>query len=139
MLSILAHHGGVRRAVIDEGSSRGDRCPQVTAPTLEIQAHSAPLGLTFYTGRQFPAEYHGDVFVAYHGSWNRSVPTGYKVARIRFRDGKPAGVEDFATGWLRDGRVLGRPVDLIVGRDDALFLSDDSAGQIDRIIDRASP
>jgi glucose/arabinose dehydrogenase len=95
--------------------------------------------MAFYTGRQFPHEYRGDLFVAYHGSWNRSVPTGYKVVRVRFKDGKPAGVEDFATGWLRDGRVLGRPVDLIVGHDGALYLSDDSAGQIDRITYRSSP
>ncbi len=77
--------------------------------------------------------------MAYHGSWNRSVPTGYKVVRVRFKDGKPAGVEDFATGWLHDGRVLGRPVDLIVGRDGALYVSDDSAGRIDRITYRSSP
>ena len=125
--------------VVDERFARGDRCPTVTPPTVEIQAHSAPLGLAFYTGRLFPAAYHGDLFVAFHGSWNRSVPTGYKVVRVRFKDGKPAGVEDFATGWLHDGRVLGRPVDLVVGRDGALYLSDDSAGQVDRIIYGRSP
>jgi len=120
------------RAVVDERFGRSERCPTVTPPTIEIQAHSAPLGLTFYTGRQFPAAYRGDLFVAYHGSWNRSVPTGYKIVRVRFQDGK-ADVEDFATGWLHDGRVLGRPVDLLVGRDGALYLSDDSLGEIDRI------
>lgn len=127
------------RAVVDERFGPSGRCAAVTPPSVEIQAHSAPLGMAFYTGRQFPHEYRGDLFVAYHGSWNRSVPTGYKVVRVRFKDGKPAGVEDFATGWLRDGRVLGRPVDLIVGRDGALYLSDDSAGQIDRITYRSSP
>ncbi|HEV8439274.1 MAG TPA: PQQ-dependent sugar dehydrogenase [Methylomirabilota bacterium] len=119
--------------VVDERFARADRCRPVTPPTVEIQAHSAPLGLAFYTGRQFPTEYHGDLFVAYHGSWNRSVPTGYKLARVRFKDGRPAGVEDFATGWLHDGHVSGRPVDVIVGRDSALYLSDDSSGRIDRI------
>ncbi len=128
------------RALVDERFGRSERCPTVTPPTVEIQAHSAPLGLAFYTGRQFPAAYHGDLFVAYHGSWNRSVPTGYKVVRVRFNGGKPTGVvEDFATGWLHDGRVLGRPVDLIVGRDGALYLSDDLAGQVDRIAYRPSP
>jgi glucose/arabinose dehydrogenase len=127
------------RAVMDEAFSRRDQCGTVTIPSLEIQAHSAPLGLTFYTGRQFPSDFHGDAFVAYHGSWNRSVPTGYKVARVRFKDGKPTSVEDFATGWLHDGRVLGRPVDVIVGHDGALYLSDDSAGQISKITYRPSP
>ena len=124
------------RALADDRFGRSERCPSVTLPTLEIQAHSAPLGLAFYTGHQFPPAYHGDLFVAYHGSWNRSVPTGYKVVRVRFKEGKPVGVEDFATGWLRDGRVLGRPVDVIVGRDGALYLSDDSAGQVNRITHR---
>jgi glucose/arabinose dehydrogenase len=127
------------RAVIDERFGPNGRCSAVTPPTVEIQAHSAPLGLAFYTGGQFPPEYRGDLFVAYHGSWNRSVPTGYKVVRVRFKDGKPTGVEDFATGWLHDGRVLGRPVDLIVGRDGALYVSDDSSGRIYRITYRASP
>jgi glucose/arabinose dehydrogenase len=126
------------QALVDERFGPSNRCSAVTPPTVEIQAHSAPLGLTFYTGHLFPREYHGDLFVAYHGSWNRSAPTGYKVSRVRFKDGKPAGVEDFATGWLRDGRLLGRPVDLIVGRDGALYVSDDSSGQIDRISYRSS-
>ena len=126
------------RSVADERFGRSERCATVTPPTVEIQAHSAPLGLTFYTGRQFPPAYQGDLFVAFHGSWNRSVPTGYKVVRVRFKDGKPAGVEDFATGWLRQGRVLGRPVDLIVGHDGALYLSDDSTGQVYRITYRPS-
>jgi glucose/arabinose dehydrogenase len=118
------------RAVPD---ARGARCDQVTPPTLEIQAHSAPLGLAFYTGSRFPEEYRGDLFVAYQGSWNRSVPTGYKVVRIRFREGRAVSVEDFATGWLADGRVSGRPVDVLAGRDGALYVSDQGAGRIYRI------
>jgi glucose/arabinose dehydrogenase len=127
------------RVVVDERFGGSGRCSRVTPPSVEIQAHSAPLGLAFYTGRQFPAEYRGDLFVAYHGSWNRSVPTGYKVVRVRFKDGKPLGVEDFATGWLQGGRVLGRPVDVIVGRDGALYVSDDSSGRVDRITYRPPP
>ncbi|HXJ83607.1 MAG TPA: sorbosone dehydrogenase family protein [Candidatus Methylomirabilis sp.] len=127
------------RAVVDERFGQSGRCSAIALPSVEIQAHSAPLGLAFYTGHQFPPEYHGDLFMAYHGSWNRSVPTGYKVVRMRFKDGKPIGVEDFATGWLQNGRVLGRPVDLIAGRDGALYVSDDSAGQILRIAYRTSP
>jgi glucose/arabinose dehydrogenase len=115
---------------------KGARCDGVTPPTVEIQAHSAPIGLAFYTGSQFPAEYRGSLFVAYRGSWNRSIPTGYKVVRIRFQDGKPAGVEDFATGWLGGASVWGRPVDVALGRDGALYVSDQQAGRIYRISHR---
>jgi glucose/arabinose dehydrogenase len=112
----------------------GARCRDMVLPSVEIQAHSAPLGLAFYTGRQFPPEYHGHLFVAYRGSWNRSVPTGYKVVRLPFRDGRPAGPPlDFVTGWLAGGAVRGRPVDVLVARDGALLVSDQGAGQIHRI------
>jgi glucose/arabinose dehydrogenase len=122
--------------VADPSFGRGERCGQMTLPTLEIQAHSAPLGLAFYTGQQFPPEYRGNLFVTYRGSWNRSVPTGYKVVRVTFEDGRPTGVQDFAIGWLRDGRALGRLVDVIVGKDGALYLSDQGAGQVYRITHR---
>ena len=117
------------RVVADPGGrGSAERCRQMTLPTIEIQAHSAPLGLAFYTGEQFPPSYRGSLFVAYHGSWNRSVPTGYKVVRVPFRDGRPSGpVEDFATGWIRGGSVLGRPVGLQAGADGALYLSTDDA------------
>lgn len=120
-------------AVADRSVNRVARCEGVTRPTVEIQAHSAPIGLAFYTAAQFPAEYRGSLFVAYRGSWNRIVPTGYKVVRIRFQDGKPAGVEDFATGWLEGASSWGRPVDVLVGRDGALYVSDQGAGRIYRI------
>ncbi|HEV8532606.1 MAG TPA: sorbosone dehydrogenase family protein [Methylomirabilota bacterium] len=113
------------KTFVDSRVLKGDRCPSMTAPSLEIQAHSAPLGLAFYTGQQFPAEYRGSLFVAYHGSWNRSVPTGYKVVRIKLEGAKATAVEDFATGFLSGGTVSARPVDLVVGRDGALFLSSD--------------
>jgi glucose/arabinose dehydrogenase len=99
-----------------------------------MQAHSAPLGLTFYTGQQFPQEYRGDLFVAFHGSWNRTEPTGYKVVRIPMADGTPGPVEDFATGWLRaDGSNWGRPVDVLTGPDGSLFVSDDGQGIVYRV------
>lgn len=97
---------------------------------VDLQAHSAPLGLAFYYGSNFPEEYRGDLFVAYHGSWNRNVPTGYKIARIDMDD---LSVHDFASGWLQDGGVLGRPVDIIVAGDGSLLVSDDNAGKIYRI------
>ncbi len=121
------------RPVPDDRASRSAGCPPVALPTIEIQAHSAPLGLAFYTGTLFPPEYRGSLFVAYQGSWNRSVPTGYKVVRVPFRDGRPGPVEDFATGWLADGRVHGRPIDVAVGADGALYLTDQSAGRVYRI------
>ncbi|HEY2773316.1 MAG TPA: PQQ-dependent sugar dehydrogenase [Candidatus Binatia bacterium] len=111
-------------------------CSGVAQPAIKLQAHSAPLGLAFYTGTKFPPEYRGDLFVAFHGSWNRSVPTGYKVVRVHMQDGKVAGpVEDFATGFANEGatRVFGRPVGLAVGPDGALYVSDDRSGFIYRI------
>ena len=112
-------------------------CQKTEPPAVKLQAHSAPLGLAFYTGKQFPQEYHGDLFVALHGSWNRSKKTGYKVIRVKLDKGQVKQVGDFATGWLMQEKgtdvVWGRPVDLIVGPDGSLYLSDDSAGFIYRI------
>lgn len=111
-------------------------CEGVEDPLVEMQAHSAPLGMVFYTGATFPAEYHGDLFIAFHGSWNRSVPTGYKVVRIPLDGSTPTGpVEDFAFGWLDADteEVFGRPVGLAVGPDGALYISDDKSGIIYRI------
>lgn len=108
-------------------------CKTTAPPVFEMQAHSAPLGLAFYTGKYFPGEYRGDLFVAFHGSWNRSVPTGYKVVRIKMKDGKPEKIEDFATGWLQGSKAWGRPVDVIVGPDGSLYVSDDRGGMIYRI------
>jgi glucose/arabinose dehydrogenase len=124
------------RPQADTSFAKGAACDKVAPPSVEIQAHSAPIGLAFYTGTQFPEEYRGSLFVAYRGSWNRTLPTGYKIVRIRFRDGQPADlplVEDFATGWLEGTSAWGRPVDLVVGRDGALYLSDQGGGRIYRI------
>jgi glucose/arabinose dehydrogenase len=110
-------------------------CEKTDVPAVEMQAHSAPLGLAFYNGKQFPADYQGDLFVAFHGSWNRSVPTGYKVVRVHFKDNQPDKslgdkmVEDFATGWQANN-VWGRPVDPMVAPDGSLLLTDDKADVI---------
>ena len=103
------------------------RCERATPPAFVYQAHSAPLGIVFYYGKQFPAKYRGAAFIAFHGSWNRTQPTGYKVVVVFFRSGAPERMEDFATGWLRpDGRtVAGRPVGLAVDGDGSLLVSDD--------------
>jgi glucose/arabinose dehydrogenase len=108
------------------------RCPRVARPSLLYQPHAAPLGLAFYTGRQFPPDYQGSLFVALHGSWNRSVPTGHAVIRVRF-DGSAPRAESFASGWLSGTRGWGRPVDVAVGADGSLFVSDDRQGVVYRI------
>ncbi len=111
-------------------------CSNVEPPAITIQAHSAPLGLAFYTGTQFPREYRGDAFVTLHGSWNRSVPTGAKVVRVQVDSGgrRAVGVEDFIVGWQRpDGTRWGRPVGLLVLPDGSLLVSDDMGGKIWRV------
>ncbi|MEK9152098.1 MAG: PQQ-dependent sugar dehydrogenase [Patescibacteria group bacterium] len=102
---------------------------------IDIPAHSAPLGLAFAPA-SWPEEYRHDFFVAYHGSWNRSVPAGYKVVRMMLdAGGKPLGSEDFIGGWLTaDGQALGRPVDIAFGPDGAMYISDDKAGVVYRVI-----
>lgn len=119
---------------LDLGSA--ESCQGVPEPVLTLQAHSAPLGLVFYDGDSFPERYRGGLFIAYHGSWNRTIPTGYKVVFVPFDNGEPSGeIEDFATGWLHPETfdVAGRPVGLAVGPDGALYISDDKAGAIYRI------
>lgn len=120
--------------IVDPDFGSAGACQGVEQPFVKMQAHSAPLGLAFYTPSKFPAKYHG-LFVAFHGSWNRSVPTGYKVVFIPL-DGQGHIVgppQDFVTGWLQNGSASGRPVGLAVGPDGALYVSDDSAGMIYRI------
>jgi hypothetical protein len=114
---------------------RPDLKGKVTAPDVLIQPHSASLGLAFYTGQAFPAEYAGDGFAAEHGSWNRSKRTGYKVIRIRLRDGVPTGeYQDFVTGFvINDSEVWGRPVGVAVAHDGALLVSEDGNGTIWRV------
>lgn len=111
-----------------------DACQGQIAPVALMQAHSAPLGLTFLDQSAWPAGYRGDLLVAFHGSWNRSVPTGYKLVRLRFRDGAPTGQsEDFLTGFLTTDGAWSRPVGVTMGPDQALFVSDDRGGAIFRI------
>lgn len=115
--------------------ARPDLAGKVTVPDVLMQAHSAPLNIAFYDGGNFPAGYKGDAFVALHGSWNRGIRTGYKVVRLKFKDGRPTGeYEDFATGFvISDDAVWGRPVGLAVARDGALILTEDGNGTIWRI------
>ncbi|CAN7741317.1 PQQ-dependent sugar dehydrogenase [Mesorhizobium caraganae] len=114
---------------------RPDLAGKATIPDVLMQAHSAPLNIVFYDGGNFPAEYRGDAFVALHGSWNRGVRTGYKVVRLKFKDGKPTGeYEDFITGFvISNDSVWGRPVGVAVAKDGALILTEDASGTIWRI------
>jgi glucose/arabinose dehydrogenase len=107
--------------------------PDFTPAALEMPAHRAPLGMRFYTGKQFPAAYLNQIFIAHHGSWNRSRPDGYRVSLVRLDGNDVVGYEDFVTGWLEKGSYWGRPVDVEIAHDGALLVSDDFAGAIYRI------
>lgn len=109
-------------------------CARQTAPAWEFGAHVAPLGLRFYQGKQLPERYQGQLFVAQHGSWNRSPPEGYRIVMIHFKEGRPVSENAVADGWLRtDGKVMGRPVDLLELGDGSMLISDDYAGMIYRL------
>lgn len=120
--------------VIDPQFGSEGACEGVAQPAVLMQAHSAPLGLTFASGDML-APFAGDLIVAFHGSWNRTEPTGFKVVRIPFENGVPAGEPvDFIAGWLLDGGDRwGRPVDVIVASDGSLMISDDEAGRVFRL------
>ncbi len=149
----------IKRRIFPDPSF-GAKSPQMVkrtvAPDVPVQAHSAALGVAFYERfpshsggrtpravddtyplpgrRPFPREYEGDAFLAYHGSWNRSAKTGYKIVRVDFQDGKPRSVSDFVVGYLKpSGRVWGRPVDVQVAPDGSLLFSDDGGGKIWRV------
>ena len=112
----------------------GERNPEeFTPPAMELGPHVASLGMRFYTGDMFPKEYRNHIFIAEHGSWNRSTPIGYRVTLVRLEGGKAAKYEVFAEGWLQHGKAWGRPVDVQVMPDGALLVSDDMAGAIYRI------
>jgi glucose/arabinose dehydrogenase len=116
--------------------SSGDHCQGMIPPKVQIQAHSAPLGLAFNEEKAFPPEYQNNLFVALHGSWNRTVPTGAKVVRVKLdAKGQPTGgAQDFITGWQDSrGRRSGRPVGIIFGGDGSMYISDDQAGLIYRV------
>jgi glucose/arabinose dehydrogenase len=123
----------------DFADRRPDLVKQAIVPDLLFESHSSPIGVTFYNGTQFPAEYRGDAFVALRGSWNSNRPVGYFVARVPFREGKPLGwYESFATGFWAGGtnraQVWGRPAAVAVARDGSLLIADDTGGTLWRVV-----
>jgi glucose/arabinose dehydrogenase len=126
----------------NEEPRRKGEAPELVKKTLVpdvlFRSHVAALGIVFYTGNMFPRVYHNDAFVAFHGSWNRSKLSGYKIVRIPFKDGKPVmnAYEEFVSGWLPDetsNEVWGRPVGLLVHADGSLLITDDGAMKIWRV------
>ena len=108
---------------------------KVLVPDVLLQSHTASLQMTFYDGSQFPAEYKGDIFASEHGSWNRSVRSGYEVVRVPLKNGKANGIyQDFLTGFLTpNGDVWGRPVGVATAPDGSLLVSDDGSGSVWRV------
>jgi glucose/arabinose dehydrogenase len=120
------------------GAKRPDMVAKAKTPDLLFQSHSAPIGLVFYEGTQFPADFKGDAIVSLHGSWNSGKPTGYKVVRVHFANGKPVGgYEDFLTGFAKTGtspaQVWGRPAGLLVAKDGSLLVADDAGKTVWRV------
>ncbi|AVR97779.1 DUF7133 domain-containing protein [Pseudoduganella armeniaca] len=123
-------HGGV---FPDPKYGKADSCAAYVPPVAKLGPHVAPLGLAFYTGTQFPAQYRNQVFVAEHGSWNRTQKIGYKVVLVTLHGNQEVTTTDFIDGFLQGDDVSGRPVDLAVLADGSMLVSDDHAGRIYRV------
>jgi glucose/arabinose dehydrogenase len=123
-------HGG---DIPDPEFGKKHPCSEFTAPAQKLGPHVAALGMRFYTGSMFPSEYKNQIFIAEHGSWNRSTPIGYRVTVVQLQGNRAASYKTFAEGWLQGSRAWGRPVDVVVMPDGALLVSDDEAGAIYRI------
>ena len=121
--------------VIDPEFGGKRSCSEFVQPVAKLGPHVAPLGLKFYTGDMFPGSYRNEIFVARHGSWNRSKKIGYDVALVRIEDNKSEGIDVFATGWLDDEtqKAWGRPVDVAIMADGSMLISDDTANVLYRI------
>ena len=118
----------------DPTGTHREFCGETIPAFIDIPAHSAPLGLAFFP-KEWPEEFRHDLLVAYHGSWNRTEPTGYKVVRHRLDSaGNPVDAEDFITGWLTPAGALGRPVDILISPDGVIYISDDHAGVVYRVV-----
>jgi len=119
--------------ILDPEFGEGKSCEDFVAPVQKLGPHVAALGVKFYTGDMFPVEYQGQVFLAEHGSWNRSKKIGYRISLVSFEDSVPESYDVFAKGWLKGQEASGRPVDLLVLADGSMLVSDDYAGKLYRI------
>jgi len=128
-------HGGT---VADPEFGQARRCAEFVPPVQNLGAHVASLGMRFYTGTTFPEHYRNAVFIAEHGSWNRSKKTGYRVSVVRLQGNRAVSHEPFVSGWLQGDDAWGRPADVLVMPDGSLLISDDHAGAIYRVVYRGS-
>jgi len=111
----------------------GHTCEEYTAPEQNLGPHVAALGMKFYTGDQFPDSLRHDIFIAEHGSWNRSTPIGYRITRVDMKNGEANGYSTFVEGWLQGSSAWGRPVDVMVMKDGSMLISDDHANLVYRL------
>jgi len=128
-------HGGT---IADPEFGQERRCAEFVPPVQNLGAHVASLGMRFYTGTAFPERYRNAVFIAEHGSWNRSKKNGYRVSVVRLQGKRAVSYEPFVSGWLQDGSAWGRPADVLVMPDGSLLVSDDHAGAIYRVVFRGN-
>ncbi len=119
--------------IADPQYGRGHPCSEFAAPAQRLAPHAAALGMRFYTGSQFPPPYRGAIFIAEHGSWNRTHKIGYRVTVVRLNGQTPVSYEPFATGWLQGESAWGRPADVQMLPDGSLLVADDTAGAIYRV------
>lgn len=129
-------HGG---EILDPEYGDGKNCGDYESPAQKLGPHVAGLGVKFYTGAMFPDEYSGQVFIAEHGSWNRSKKIGYRLTLVRLEDSHPVSYETFADGWLQGQETKGQPVDLLVLGDGSLLVSDDFDDKVYRISYEEAP
>lgn len=124
-------HGG---EIIDPAFGEEGDCGNFTPPQMKLGPHVASLGMKFYTGSMFPKEYKNQIFIAEHGSWNRTIPIGYRITLVRLENNNAVSYEVFAEGWLEGFESWGRPVDVLIMPDGSLLVSDDKAGAVYRIV-----
>ncbi len=122
---------------LDDEFGAGKNCADYVPPVAKLGPHVAPLGMCFYTGDLFPEKYRGAIFIAEHGSWNRTKPIGYRIKVVYPTNTGQVEQEVFAEGWLSGGSAWGRPVDVMQLQDGSLLVSDDAADRIWRITWRA--
>jgi len=123
-------HGG---DLVDPEYGEFGGCGEFTPPAMKLGPHVASLGMRFYTGAMFPEQYKNQIFIAEHGSWNRTDPIGYRITLVRLAGGRAVKYETFAEGWLQGREAWGRPVDLQLMPDGSMLVSDDKAGAVYRI------